>query len=156
MCLMTQLGGLNKGCLDSLWYDAFPSTSGESKFGESSTLFSPADCFLIKDLGTCYILVLGGIRVAQRKVLGVGFPTAWMHEVHHRSSRIVKFIGQQFVEILVQNLCRADFQIWDPGVNLSSSWIHRVIRLDSDRSLSCIQEWLVGVLFRIIWDLGGR
>lgn len=67
---------------------------------ESSTLCSLVDCFLIQDLETCYILELGGNKVAQQKALGIGqkvlsigFPTAWMQEVHHHSS------GQQLVEI---------------------------------------------------------
>lgn len=58
---------------------------GDSEFGRSSTLFSHDDYHLIQDLETSCILEIGGIRLAQRKAIGIGFPTIWLHQIHHRS-----------------------------------------------------------------------
>ena len=65
MTLMTQRGGRNMECSSQLRYDLISTTDDDSKFGRSCTLFSHGDYHLIKDLGTCYILKMGGIIVAQ-------------------------------------------------------------------------------------------
>ena len=54
-------------------------SDGDSKFGRFSTLFSHDDYHLIQDLGTCYILEMGGIRVSQWEAMGGGFPIVWVH-----------------------------------------------------------------------------
>ena len=58
--------------------DLLPISDGDSKFGRSSTLFSHDD-YHFQDLGTCYILEMGSIRVAQWEAMGGGFPTVWAH-----------------------------------------------------------------------------
>ena len=58
---------------------------GDSKFGRSSTLFSHNDYHLIQDMETCYILEMGGIKVAQQEEMGGGFPIVWAHQIYHHS-----------------------------------------------------------------------
>ncbi|KAH9329864.1 hypothetical protein KI387_001972, partial [Taxus chinensis] len=101
MTLMTQRGGLNKGCSDSLWYDMLQISDDESK------LFSPDSCSQKQELEVWLDWTLGGIRVAQWKSVGVeGLPVypIMIFKVDQHSTWSWHY--------------GVDLQDWDPGIPL--------------------------------------
>ena len=97
--------------------DLLQISNGDFKFGRSSTLFSHDDYDFIQDLGTCYNIEMGGVRVAQWEAMGDSFPTVWVHQIYHHCFG-VELIQQ--VVLVLQKLFGDDWDIiqvftWDPG-----------------------------------------
>ncbi|KAH9330576.1 hypothetical protein KI387_002684, partial [Taxus chinensis] len=137
MTLMTQRGGLNKGCSDSLWYDMLQISNDESK------LFSPDSCSQKLEIEVWLDRTLGGIRVAQRKSVGVeGLPVypVMIFEVDQHSTWSWHY--------------GVDLQDWDLGIPLLAGWFHWLTEFDSLLGSNCILRLWDCTCSRIIWDPG--
>jgi hypothetical protein len=97
--------------------DLLQISNGDFKFCRSSTLFSHDDYDFIQDMGTCYNIEMGDVRVAQWEAMGDSFPTVWVHQIYHHCFG-VELIQQ--VVLVLQKLFGDDWDIiqvftWDPG-----------------------------------------
>jgi hypothetical protein len=72
MFMMEHKGGLDDRLHRSLWYDVFPPSEDEFKFGRSPTLFPPDGFIQKQESKTWFICIPMVISVAQHESVGIG------------------------------------------------------------------------------------